>query len=65
MAVAREYGYRPDFGARCLVKGRSYGLIGIVVFDLYNNYFSEMIMKLEGIFRENAIFSIVMYNQTI
>ena len=42
LRVAKEEGYRPDLLARGLVKGRTYS-IGIVVLDVRNRYFSQMV----------------------
>lgn len=42
LRVAREQGYRPDLLARGLVKGKT-GNIGIVVLDVKNRYFAEML----------------------
>lgn len=42
LRVAKEEGYRPDLLARGLVKGRTYS-IGIVVLDVSNRYFSQMV----------------------
>ena len=39
LSVAKEYGYRPNIHASCIAGGRSM-LIGVVVFDLKNQYFS-------------------------
>lgn len=42
LRIAKENDYRPDFLARGLVKGKT-GNIGIVVLDVKNRYFSEML----------------------
>lgn len=42
LRVAKENDYRPDFLARGLVKGKT-GNIGIVVLDVKNRYFSQML----------------------
>lgn len=42
LRIAREHDYRPDLLARGLVKGRTYN-IGIVVLDVRNRYFAEML----------------------
>lgn len=46
LAVAKEYGYRPNIHATSLAGGKSM-LIGVVVFDLENEYFSEILTKIE------------------
>lgn len=47
LSVAREYGYRPNIHARCMAGGRSM-LIGVVVFDLNNQYFSDFLTELSN-----------------
>lgn len=42
LRTAKEHDYRPDLLARGLVKGRTYN-IGIVVLDVENRYFAEML----------------------
>ena len=42
LRIARENDYRPDLLARGLVKGRTFN-IGIVVLDVKNRYFAEMV----------------------
>lgn len=42
LRVAKEYDYRPDLLARGLVKGKTCN-IGIVVLDVRNRYFAEML----------------------
>lgn len=46
LKVAKEYGYRPNIHATSLAGGRSM-LIGVVVFDLDNQYFSDILMGIE------------------
>lgn len=43
---AREYGYRPNIHARSIAGGRSM-LIGVIVFDLNNQYFSDILIHIE------------------
>lgn len=62
LSIAKEYGYRPNLHARNLVNGKS-GIIGMVVFDLYNDYFSEMIMNLESAFCSAGLFPLVMFSE--
>ena len=45
LAAAKEYGYRPNIHARSLSGGKSM-LIGVVVFHLYNQYFSDLLTVL-------------------
>lgn len=42
LAVAREYDYTPHLGGAC---GGSSMLIGVVLFDLYNEFFSKLAMS--------------------
>lgn len=53
---AQELGYRPDLLARSLVKGKSM-TIGVIVFDLRNRYFSQMVNTIEIRARENGYFT--------
>ncbi len=46
LAAAREYGYRPNIHARSIAGGRSM-LVGVVVFDLKNQYFSDILTATE------------------
>ena len=46
LAVAKEYGYRPNIHARCIAGGKSM-LIGVVVFDLNNQYFSDIVTSIQ------------------
>ena len=46
LAAAKEYGYKPNIHARNIAGGSSM-LIGIVVFDLNNQYFSDIITAIE------------------
>lgn len=47
LKAADEYGYRPVLLARSLVKGRTF-CIGVVVFDVKNHYFSQMLSAIES-----------------
>ena len=62
LSVAKEYGYRPNIHAQSLVSGKS-SVIGIVVFDLYNDYFSEMIMNLENVISQENLHSVIMFSE--
>lgn len=46
LKAAREYGYRPNPHARAMAGGKSM-LIGVVVFDLRNQYFSDLLTAVE------------------
>ncbi len=61
LRVAAEYGYRPNLSARRLAGGKS-GLVGVVVFDLRNEYFSELIMHLEQRFCEAGLLPVIMFS---
>lgn len=45
--VAKEYGYRPNIHASSMAGGKSH-LIGVVVFDLNNQYFSDILISIES-----------------
>ncbi|MBT2700510.1 LacI family DNA-binding transcriptional regulator [Bacillus sp. ISL-40] len=55
LEAARELNYRPDFTARSLVKGKTMTL-GIVLFDLYNRSFAQLLNAVEYKARENGYF---------
>ena len=61
LKVAAEYGYTPNLSARRLASGKS-GLIGVVVFDLRNEYFSELIMYLEQRFCAAGLLPVIMFS---
>lgn len=46
LKVAEEMGYRPDLLARSLAKGKSMS-IGVVVFDIRNRYFAQLVNSVE------------------
>ena len=46
LAKAKECGYRPDLLARGLVKGQTF-YIGVVVLDVNNRYFAQMLSAIE------------------
>lgn len=60
LAVAREYGYRPNIHARSIVGGKSM-LIGIVVFDLNNQYFSDILTSIEEYCAAKSYSAVVMF----
>ncbi len=60
LAVAKEYGYRPNIHARSIAGGKSM-LIGVVVFDLGNQYFSDILMNIEKYCAERSYSTVVMF----
>lgn len=58
--VAKEYGYRPNMHARSIAGGRSQ-LIGIVVFDLNNQYFSDILTNIEACCASKGYSTVVMF----
>ena len=46
LTAAKAYGYRPNMHARSIAGGKAM-LIGVVVFDLKNQYFSDILMHIE------------------
>lgn len=61
LKAAQEYGYVPNIHARSLSNGRSC-LIGVVVFDLYNPYFSRLVMELEQACGEAGYSMVVLFS---
>lgn len=61
LEVAKQYGYRPNIHARCMAGGRSM-LIGVVVFDLWNDYFAELLTDIEQQCREKGYATVVMFS---
>lgn len=60
LKVAQELGYRPNMIARSLVKGRTMSL-GVVVFDLYNQFFAQLVNALEQRARKHGYFTFVTF----
>lgn len=60
LKVAKEYGYRPNIHASAIAGGKSM-LIGVVVFDLKNQYFTDLITELEANFSENGYSIVTMF----
>lgn len=58
--VAKAYGYRPNIHARSIAGGKSM-LIGVVVFDLRNQYFSDVLTKIEEQCTEKGYSTVVMF----
>mgnify|MGYP003529424079 CR=1 FL=1 len=55
LQTAKEYDYRPDLLARGLVKGQTYN-IGVVVLDVNNRYFAQMLSAIEAEARKQGYF---------
>ena len=60
LKVAKEYGYRPNIHASIMAGGKSH-LIGIVAFDLNNQYFSDIIMNIEEICNSQGYSTVVTF----
>lgn len=55
LKTAKENGYRPDLLARGLVKGQTF-YIGVVVLDVNNRYFSQLLSAIEAEARSKGYF---------
>lgn len=53
---AEELGYTPNFAGRCLSKGKTY-TIGIVLFDLKNNFLTQLATAIEARALERKYFA--------
>lgn len=62
LEVAAKYGYVPNMHARCLAGGKSM-LIGIVVFDLNNDYFSRLVMEIETVCKAKGYSTVIMFSR--
>lgn len=60
LSAAKEYGYKPNIHARCISGGKSQ-LIGVVVFDVYNEYFSDILTHIEDNCRKSNYSTVVMF----
>lgn len=60
LKIAKEYGYRPNIHASSIAGGKSQ-LIGVVVFDLNNPYFSDVLMNVEGYCTSLGYSTVVMF----
>lgn len=60
LKVAQEYGYRPNIHARCIANGKSQ-LIGVVVFDLKNQFFTDILTNIERICTSRGYSTVVMF----
>ncbi len=57
LEVARQYGYREYVSTR---PEKMVGQIGVIVFNLNNEYFSELITEIEYVLREEGLSAVVM-----
>lgn len=55
LQTAKKYDYRPDLLARGLVKGQTYN-IGVVILDVNNRYFAQMLNAIELEARKQGYF---------
>ncbi len=55
LQTAKKYDYRPDLLARGLVKGQTYN-IGVVILDVNNRYFAQMLSAIEVEARKQGYF---------
>lgn len=60
LSVAKEYGYRPNIHARSIAGGKSQ-LIGVVVFNLNNQYFSDFLTRVEKYCAAQNYSTVVMF----
>lgn len=56
--AAKKYGYRNCVGSSC--KDKISGQVGVIVFNLNNEYFSELVMEVENILKKIGFCTIVM-----
>lgn len=56
--VAKEYGYIEDAFSKEYL-----GTVGIIVFDVYNKYFAELIMNMEDVCRKAGLSPVVMFSR--
>lgn len=61
LRVAKEYGYRPNTHARIMAGGKSM-TIGVVVFDLNNQYFSDLLTAIEDFCACRGYSTLVMFS---
>lgn len=60
LRVAKLYGYRPKTQAKTVSDGKS-RLIGVVVFNLDNPYFSDILTRIEKMCSKNGYSTVVMF----
>ena len=58
--IAKEYGYRPNIHASSIAGGRSH-LIGVVIFGLSNQYFSDLLIQVEAYCNRLGYSTVVMF----
>ena len=63
LRVAKQYGYRPKTRVKTVWDGRSH-LIGVVVFNLDNPYFSDFLTRIEKLCSKNGYSTVVMFTHT-
>ena len=61
MEAAEKYGYFPDIHAGKLAGGKS-RLVGVVMFDLKNEYFSELVCAIDANCRKSGYASVTMFS---
>ncbi|MEA4887883.1 MAG: LacI family DNA-binding transcriptional regulator [Clostridiaceae bacterium] len=59
LKTASDHGYTPDYIGRSLAKGRTFTL-GVVVFDLNNPYFCQLLQAIEKQARQNGYVVMIM-----
>ena len=57
--AAKKYGYMPDISCQ---SGSKTMLFGIVVFSLYNEYFSRLVMEIENVSKERGYSTLIMFS---
>lgn len=60
LRVAKEYGYRPNIHASTMAGGKSH-LIGVVIFGLKNQYFSDLLTQVEAYCNTLGYSTVVMF----
>jgi len=60
LKIAKEYGYRPNIHASSIAGGKSH-LIGVIVFDLNNQYFSDILVCIESYCSSLGYSTVVMF----
>lgn len=63
LKTARKMGYRPHYIARSLVKGKTMSL-GVVVFDLHNRFFAQLVDAIETYARGKNYFVYLTLTET-
>lgn len=62
LTAAKAYGYRPNIHARSIAGGKSM-LIGVVVFDIANQYFSDILTETEKYCTAKGYSTVVMFTE--